>query len=179
MLYLNGALIHWHGRTERLIIPSTAVGEYIALSRGHAACKFIKTILKFDINTSNIYYLYTDNQAAEHIVTQPTMNEHSRSIRHHAVRQDYLAGKLQIGGVRTDANPSDILTKYLPAPTHMRHASDLNKLPHSNPFYNQKWNRKPHTNTIHTKWQPHSPPHPPNTPRTIPYIPADNTLTPH
>ena len=128
MLYLNGALIHWHGRTERLIISSTAAGEYIALSRGHAACKFIKTILKFYGNTSNTYYLYTDNQAAEHIATQPTMNEHSRSIdiRHHAVRQDYLAGKLQIGGVRTDANPSDILTKYLPAPTHMRHASDLN-----------------------------------------------------
>ena len=128
MLYLNGALIHWHGRTERLIISSTAAGEYIALSRGHAACKFIKTILKFYGNTSNKYYLYTDNQAAEHIATQPTMNEHSRSIdiHHHAVRQDYLAGKLQIGGVRTDANPSDILTKYLPAPTHMRHARDLN-----------------------------------------------------
>jgi hypothetical protein len=55
------------------------------------------------------------------------MNEHSRSIdiRHHAVRQDYLAGKLQIGGVRTDSNLSDILTKYLPAPTHIRHASYL------------------------------------------------------
>ena len=81
----------------------------------------MKTILKFYGNTSNVYYLYTDNQAAEHIATQPTMNEHSRSIdiRHHAVSQDYLAGKLRIGGVRTDANPSDILTKYLPAPTHM------------------------------------------------------------
>jgi hypothetical protein len=59
---------------------------------------------------------------------QHTINEHSRSIdiRHHAVHQDYLAGKLRIGGVRTDANPSDILAKYLPAPTHMRHASYLN-----------------------------------------------------
>jgi hypothetical protein len=31
-----------------------------------------------------------------------------------------------IMGVRTDANPSDILTKFLPEPTHMRHASSLN-----------------------------------------------------
>ncbi len=45
MLYLNGALIHWRGQTERLIISSTTAGEYIALSRGHAACKFMTTIL--------------------------------------------------------------------------------------------------------------------------------------
>jgi hypothetical protein len=45
LLYLNGMLVHWHGRTERLIIQSTAAGENIAMSRGHAACKFIQTTL--------------------------------------------------------------------------------------------------------------------------------------
>jgi hypothetical protein len=41
---------------------------------------------------TNIYHLYTDNRAAEHIATQPTMNEYSRAIdtRHHAIRQDYI-----------------------------------------------------------------------------------------
>ena len=128
LLYLNGALIHWHGRTERLIISSTAAGEYIALSRGHAAGNFMQTILLFYGNENRPFYLYTDNQAAEHIATQPTMNEHSRSIdiRHHAVRQDYLDRNVMVMGVRTDANPSDILTKFLPAPPHTRHASSLN-----------------------------------------------------
>ena len=128
LLYLNGALVHWHGRTERLIIKSTAAGEYIALSRGHAACQFMKTILQFYGNQESKAYLFTDNQAAEHIATKPTMNEHSRSIdiRHHAVRQDYLEGNVQIRGVKTTENPSDILTKFLPAPTHMKHASPLN-----------------------------------------------------
>jgi hypothetical protein len=112
------------GRTERVIIASTAAGEYIALSRGHAACKFLKTIMQFYGHIDVKAYLYTDNQSAEHIATQPNMNEHSRSIdiRHHAVRQDYLEGNVDVGGVRTDANPSDILTKYLPAPTHITHA---------------------------------------------------------
>jgi hypothetical protein len=120
--------IDWHGRTERIIITSTAAGEYIALSRGHAACKFIKTILQFYGHIDIKAYLFTDNQSAEHIATQPNMNEHSRSIdiRHHAVRQDYLEGNVDVGGVRTDANPSDILTKYLPAPTHTTHARYLN-----------------------------------------------------
>ncbi len=35
-------------------------------------------------------------------------------IRHHEVRQDYLKGKLQIEGVKTTENPSDILTKLTP-----------------------------------------------------------------
>jgi hypothetical protein len=92
LLFLNGALIHYHGRTERLIITSTCAGEYIALSRGHAACRFITTILQFYGNKESTYYLFTDNQAAEHLATQPNLNEHGRSIdtRHHEVRQDYL-----------------------------------------------------------------------------------------
>jgi hypothetical protein len=76
LLYLNGALVHWHDRTERLIIKSTAAGEYIALSRGHAACQFMTTILQFYGNQISTAYLFTDNQAAEHIATKPTMNEH-------------------------------------------------------------------------------------------------------
>jgi hypothetical protein len=130
MLYLNGALIHWRGRTEKIIIQSTAAGEYIALSRGNTACKFVSDILQFYGNTSNIYHIYTDNQAAEHIATQPTMNEHSRSIdiRHHAIRQDYLNSKLRIGGVKSEDNTSDILTKYLQAHLHRTHTKYLHLL---------------------------------------------------
>jgi hypothetical protein len=42
-----------------------------------------------------VYYLFTDNQAAEHLATQPNLNKHGRTIdtRHHEVRQDYLEGK--------------------------------------------------------------------------------------
>ena len=113
MLYINGALIHWRGRTEKIIISSTAAGEYIALSRGNTACRFVSDILAFYGNDANVYHIYTDNQAAEHIATQPTMNEHSRSIdiRHHSIRQDYLNHKLRIGGANSELNTSDILTK--------------------------------------------------------------------
>jgi hypothetical protein len=55
--------------TERIIIPSTAAGEYVALSKGNTAAKFVKNILTFYGNPNHAYYLYTDNQAAEHIAT--------------------------------------------------------------------------------------------------------------
>jgi hypothetical protein len=127
IIYLNGALIHYRAATERIIIQSTAAGEYIALSRGNTAAKFVRDILKFYGNTQHIYFLYTDNQAAEHIATQPNTNEHSRSIdiRHHAIRQDYVDGLMRIGGVDTQDNTSDILTKFLQPPLHIKHTSHL------------------------------------------------------
>jgi hypothetical protein len=74
------------------------------------------------------YFLFTDNQAAEHIATQPNMNDHSRSIdiRHHAIRQDYVSGEMRIGGVGTQENTRDILTKNLQPPLHIKHTRELN-----------------------------------------------------
>jgi hypothetical protein len=117
-LYLNGTMFHWRAHTEKLIIKSTASGEYIALSRGNQACKHVREILNFFGNTKNIYHLYTDNQAAEHIATQPNMTDHSRSIdiRHHEIKQDYVEGGMRIGGVSSANNTADILTKNLQPP---------------------------------------------------------------
>jgi hypothetical protein len=100
-------------------------------------------------------HLFTDNQAAEHIATRPTMNEHSRSIntRHHAVRQDYIKGKVQIGGVKTTENPNDILTKFLPAPAHMKHKFYTHPLQDN---ISHKDTTTPQcNNNMHAKWQFH------------------------
>ncbi len=99
IVLVQGALVHWRASTERIIIPSNAAGEYVALSRGNTTAKYVNDVLKFYGNPPTSYYLYTDNQAAEHIATQPNMNEHSRSIdtRHHAIRQDYIDGHMRIG----------------------------------------------------------------------------------
>jgi hypothetical protein len=127
LLYLNGQLFHWRGRTERLIITATAAGEYIALSRGNQASKHVNAVMRFFGNHSPHYHLYTDNQAAEHIATQPNMSEHSRSIdlRHHSIRQDYLDDLMRIGGVSSKDNTSDILTKSLQPDLHTQHTSSL------------------------------------------------------
>jgi hypothetical protein len=76
------------------------------------------------------YFFFTDNQAAEHIATQPNMNDHSRSIdiRDHAIRQDYMNGEIRIGGVATQDNTSDILTKNLQPPLHIKHVRELSIL---------------------------------------------------
>jgi hypothetical protein len=83
-------------------------------------------------NTTNIYHLYTDNQAAEHIATQPNMNDHSRSIdiRIQGIRQDYLDEAMRIRGVASTDNTSDILTKNLQPHLHQKHCTPLHITTH-------------------------------------------------
>lgn len=66
------------------------------------------------------------------------MNDHSRSIdiRHHAIRQDYVNGEMRIGGVATHENTSDILTKNLQPPLHIKHTRELHLNP-ENPSHRQ------------------------------------------
>jgi hypothetical protein len=133
MIWIQGALVHWRETTEKIVIASTAAGEYVALSRGNTTAKFVRNILQFYGNGNPNYFLYTDDQAAEHIATQPNMNEHSRSIdiRHHVIRQDYINGEMRIGVVTSQANTSDILTKNLQPPLHLN-TSVNSTLPTSN-----------------------------------------------
>jgi hypothetical protein len=89
MVWVSGALVRWRAHTERIIISFTAAGDYVALSKGNTTAKFIREVLKLYGNKHKNYFLLTDNQAAEHIATQPTMNEHpthhesTRSLRHY------------------------------------------------------------------------------------------------
>jgi hypothetical protein len=45
MIRIRGAVVHWRAHTERIVIQSTAAGEYIALSRGNTTAKFVRDIL--------------------------------------------------------------------------------------------------------------------------------------
>jgi hypothetical protein len=77
--------------------------------------------------TRTAHTICTPTTKPEHIATQPTMNEHSRSIdtHHHGIRQDYVDGDLRIGGVASQDNESDILTKFLQPPLHEKHTTLL------------------------------------------------------
>ena len=43
MIWVQGALVHWRAHTERIVIQSTAAGEYIALSRGNTTANLLET----------------------------------------------------------------------------------------------------------------------------------------
>jgi hypothetical protein len=125
---IDGGVVHWQAKTEKLVVTSTTKAEFVGLTRGNSIGRYLTSILEFYGNKQGKeYYLYTDSQTAEHLATQPNMSEAGRSIdiRFHEIRQDYVDGKMRIGGVSTHANQSDIGTKYLAVVPHLRHARDL------------------------------------------------------
>ena len=125
---INGAPVHWQAKTEKLVMKSTTMAEFVGLCRANAHGKYLSEILHFYGNALGTeYHLYTDSQTAEHLATQPNMSEAGRAIdiRFHSIKQDYVDGKMRIGGVDTHVNQSDIGTKYLAVVPHLRHARIL------------------------------------------------------
>ncbi len=122
-------------------------------------------------NTATTAYFFTDNQAAEHIATKPTMNEHSRSIdiRHHAVRQDYLEGKFQIRGVKTRKS------QRYPNKTRKSPQHKLPSQPHRQSTYGNTY--AINHNKVYTKWQLHLHPNHSKPTSTATNIPSDQQLT--
>ena len=125
---IDGAVVHWQAKTEKLVMNSTTKAEFVGLTRGNAAGAYLTGILEFYGNKQGKeYHLYTDSQTAEHLATQPNMSEagHSIDIRFHSIKQDYVDGNMRIGGVSTHTNQSDLCTKYLAVVPHLRHAAPL------------------------------------------------------
>jgi hypothetical protein len=128
IMEIDGAIVHWAAKTEKLVMTSTTKAEFVGLTRANALGKYVQSILEFYGNElGREYYLYTDSQTAEHLATQPNMSEAGRAIdiRFHSIRQDYVEGKMRVGGVSTHTNRSDIGTKYLAVVPHLRHAEPL------------------------------------------------------
>ncbi len=70
VIYLNGALVHYQAATERIIIQSTAAGEYIALSRGNTATKFVRDVLKFLWKyTTHLFLVHRQSGCGAHCYT--------------------------------------------------------------------------------------------------------------
>jgi hypothetical protein len=72
MNYLNGVLVHWRDRTERLIVHTTAAGEYIALSRGNTTAKYMRH--------NNLLWQHTKHIPPIH--RQPGSRPHSHTTQY-------------------------------------------------------------------------------------------------
>ena len=126
--HLDGHIIHWLAKTERMVFNGTTKAEYVGLTRSNALGKHLTVMLEFFGNKlGREYLLRCDNQAAEHLATQPNMSESGRAIdlRYHSIRQDYADGNMRVGGVKSTDNRSDICTKYLQPPLHEAHSAPL------------------------------------------------------
>ena len=71
--HLDGEIVHWLAKTERMAFNGTTKAECVGLTRANALGKHITVMLEFFGNKMGREHLVRcDNQAAEHLATQPS-----------------------------------------------------------------------------------------------------------
>ncbi|GMF55152.1 unnamed protein product [Phytophthora fragariaefolia] len=108
--------ISWASRRQSIVAQSTAEAEYVAACEACMEGQGLRNVLieVFSMmKTEN--RLGIDNQAAFVMATNPTYNRRTRHIelRWHYVRDQVVKKTVELWKVKTDVNPSDLMTKPL------------------------------------------------------------------
>ncbi|CAI5723245.1 unnamed protein product [Peronospora destructor] len=113
--HIGGALL-WASRRQSIVTQSTAEAEYVAACEACMEGQGLRTLLieVFSYLAIN-YRLGIDNQAAFVMATNPTYSRRTRHIvlRWHYVRDQVVKRTVELWKVKTEINPSDLMTKPL------------------------------------------------------------------
>ncbi|GMF45058.1 unnamed protein product [Phytophthora fragariaefolia] len=113
---IAGGAISWASRRQSIVAQSTAEAEYVAdceaCMEGQGLRNDLIEVFSM-MKTEN--RLGVDNQAAFVMATNPTYNRRTRHIelRWHYVRDQVVKKTVELRKVKTDVNPSDLMTKPL------------------------------------------------------------------
>lgn len=126
LLCVNGSPVVWMSKKQTSVALSTAEAEYVAMALAVKEAKWLYALLcelKCVVELPMI--LYTDNQAAITIATNPGSN-HARTkhidIKFHFIRDEINKNIIKVKWIETKKQLADILTKSVkPQPfTHVR-----------------------------------------------------------
>ena len=127
VVMLNDKPITWNCSKQSVVATSSFESEYLALSEGVKAGLYISNLLGEIVEIIEPCILMVDNNAAKSFAESEGCNNRTKhvDIRLHFVR-DYIAkGRFIINYVKSADNIADLLTKILPAETHMRLTGEL------------------------------------------------------
>lgn len=118
IVFLNMAPIYWLSKKQATIETSTFGSEFIAMKQ---CCEFVRG-LRYKLRMMGIpvnepTFIRGDNKSVLSNTTVPSsvLSKKSNSIAYHAVREGVARGEWVTGYIKTDVNPSNILTKSLQA----------------------------------------------------------------
>lgn len=113
---MAGGAVSWASRRQTIVAQSTAEAEYVAACEACMEGQGLRNILTQvfpDLVTK--VRMGIDNQAAYVMATNPTYSRRTRHIelRWHYVRDRVARKTVDLWKVKTDVNPSDLMTKPL------------------------------------------------------------------
>jgi transposase InsO family protein len=113
---LKGSPVLWKSKKQTIVAASTAEAEFVALSSTAQEVIWIRRVVEsFGITQKHPVKIFSDNQAAIAMVTQPKFGAKTKHIdtKFHHVKDCASEGRIQLVYVPTDDNTADILTKPL------------------------------------------------------------------
>ena len=118
IVMLNNSPIYWLSKKQTSVETSTFGSEFVAMKQ---CCEYLRglryKLRMMGVPVTNPCFVYGDNQSVLWNTSIPdsVIKKKSNSIAYHFVREGCARGEWRTAYVPTDRNPSDVLTKSLPA----------------------------------------------------------------
>lgn len=116
------SLVSWESTKQKTVALSSTEAEYMALTEATKEGIYLQNLLNELTNYSNSVILYSDNQSALKLASNPVFHKRSKHIdvRHHFIRETIESGKIKTKYLESNEMPADILTKALGSNKHYK-----------------------------------------------------------
>ncbi|KAJ5666536.1 uncharacterized protein N7477_008984 [Penicillium maclennaniae] len=130
--YLFNGPIDWIARKQKTVTTSTTEAELLAISSASKHVMWWKRLfrsIELDLDQERLSVL-CDNKQTVDLLTKVNSLFRTKlrhiDIHHHWLRQEIVAGNIDIAWIETNSMPADGLTKPLPYHKHQRFIDHLN-----------------------------------------------------
>ena len=123
---LKGCLINWKANLQHVVALSTTEAEFTAATEAAKEAIWLKGLItELDLKQESVP-IFCDSSSALHLCKNPAHHEKIKhiDIKLHFIRNEVSKGVIKMVKIHTDDNPSDILTKVVPA-TKFKKCLDL------------------------------------------------------
>lgn len=116
-MYANGT-VSWASRKQKCISLSTAEAEYCAITEATKEALHLRQLLNDLGQYHEKITILNDNQAAQHIASNPVVSAKSKhiDIKLHFIREKIEHGLIELKYLPTELMTADVLTKALSKP---------------------------------------------------------------
>ena len=128
MLFLNGVLISWRSKLQKVVSLSSAEAEFYACSEAVKEIPFVIQILEFlGIAVEKPVEVMVDNIGAIYMSQNQMSSSRTRHMdtRYHYVNDLQESGLIKVKFVRSEDNVSDIATKNVASDLMRKHEGKL------------------------------------------------------
>ena len=135
VLYFFGAAVHYGSRTQDTIALSSAESELYAIGTAAQESLYIRNFIKEAFEVRINIRIRTDSSAAKSISMREGASKKAKHIelRHLFIQQLVKSKIISMRKVRSEDNPSDLLTKFVSCDTLNKHLYNVGLGGHATP----------------------------------------------